>query len=329
MPLFLPSLKSSGHLDQVHITLCNVGSRKLVECDDYENQGWKLFAPNLAIYGFDADVDACDEANLELRNRHINWKELHTPLAIGNAERDATLYVTNNPMCSSLYPPNEVFLKRFWDLSELMNLDFTVEIETTTLDSFCENEGIQDVDFLQVDVQGADLQVLEGASRLLKDSVLGVKIEVEPSPLYLNQPLFAEVDTYLRSQEFTLFDIIFARRARARSPIVSPAHPGQILWGDAFYFYDFLREDLHISRPKTPAQLFKLACIADVMDFQDYALELLEYLTLNYGTDPQYNFADHILAGICSIPGFAEQDLNALPIVASLKDFLTKTPLVL
>jgi len=329
MPIFLPSLKNSGHLDQIHITLCNVGSRKLGESDDYGNQGWNYFAPKLAIYGFDADADACDEANLDLDNRQINWTERHIPLAMGNAEKEATLYVTNHPMCSSLYSPNEVFLERFQHLSEFMNLDFTVEIETTTLDSFCESEDIQEVDFLQIDVQGADLQVLEGASRLLKNSVLGIKIEVEPSPLYLHQPLFADVDTYLRSQEFTLFDVVFARRPRARSPIVSSTHPGQILWGDAFYFYDFLRQDMNLSRPKTPEQIFKLACIADVMDFPDYALEVLEYLTLNYGKDdPKYNFANHIMTGLSHVPGLVEQGLDSLPIMASLKEFITATPSV-
>jgi FkbM family methyltransferase len=328
MPIFLQSLKNSGHLDRIHFTVCNVGSRKLVGCDDYENQGWQVLAPNLTIYGFDADADACDKANLLLNNDQVNWTEHHIPLAIGNAEKESTLYVTNHPMCSSLYPPNEIFLQRFSQLSELMNLDFTVEIETTTLDIFCAQESIQDVDFLKIDVQGADLQVLEGASRLLKDSVLGIQIEVEPSALYLHQPLFADVDTYLRSQEFTLFDVAFARRPRARSPIVSNAHPGQILWGDAFYFYDFLRQDLHISRTITPERLLKLACIADVMEFYDYALEILEYLTLNYGTDPQCNFANHIVAGLHHTPGLETQDLESLPIMASLKDFIALAPAI-
>jgi FkbM family methyltransferase len=323
MPTFLPSLKNSGHLDHIHITLCNVGSRKLSEEDDYAEQGWNFFAPNLAIYGFDADADACDEANLDLIERQINWTERHIPLALGKTKGEAILYVTNHPMCSSLYPPNEVFLKRFVQLPEVMNLDFTIEIETTTLDSFCDGEEIQEVDFLQIDVQGADLQVLEGASRLLKDSVLGVKIEVEPSPLYLHQPLFADVDTYLRSQEFTLFDVSFARRPRARSPIISPAHPGQILWGDAFYFYDLLRQDIHLSRPKTPEQLLKLACMADVMDFSDYALEILEYLTLNYGENPNYNFANQIIETLSCFPEIVEQGLDSLPLIVGLREFIT------
>ena len=40
-------------------------------------------------------------------------------------------------MCSSLYLPNENYLRRFAGIDEVMELDFTVDILTTTLDTFC------------------------------------------------------------------------------------------------------------------------------------------------------------------------------------------------
>ncbi len=82
MSIFLPSLKKSGHLDRIYMTVCNVGSRKISSQDDYGSQGWGIFAPNLSIYGFDADADACDEANANLEARQINWREVHIPLAL-------------------------------------------------------------------------------------------------------------------------------------------------------------------------------------------------------------------------------------------------------
>ncbi|MEQ9486649.1 FkbM family methyltransferase [Coleofasciculus sp. F4-SAH-05] len=321
MSVFLSSLKKSGHLDQIHLTLCNIGSRKVGVNDDYASQGWGIFAPHLTIYGFDADADACDAANADLEARQVNWTEKHIPLALGNSVGESTLYVTQHPMCSSLYPPNEPYLARFAGLPELVNLDFTIGIETTTLDSFCQKEGINEIDFLQIDVQGAELQVLEGASWILERSILAVQVEVEFSSLYLNQPLFADVDTFLRQQDFTLFDLSKAYRLRARSPIQSSVHPGQLLWADAYYFRDLMRED--ISTPlKTPEQILKLACIADIMNFPDYALELLEYLTLQYGTDSCYNFANNILESLAQFPELVQPGLDSLPIVASIRDYI-------
>ncbi|MBW4599567.1 MAG: FkbM family methyltransferase [Calothrix sp. FI2-JRJ7] len=322
MSVFLNSLKKNGHLDQIHMTVCNVGSRKLGLNDDYASLGWEIFAPNLSIYGFDADADACEEANANIEARQVSWKEKHIPLALGSSVGESTLYVTKHPMCSSLYPPNEPYLKRFQGLSELVNLDFTLDIETTTLDSFFQNEVITEIDFLQIDVQGADLDVLKGGYSILENSVLAIQIEVEFSPLYVNQPLFTDVDIFLRHQGFSLFDLATSYRTRSDSPIQSTIRSGQILWADAFYFRDLIREDIDISL-KTPQQIFKLACIADIMHFPDYALELLTYLTLNYGNDAKYNFANSIVKSLSEIPNIGTDGIESLPAINKLKNYIS------
>ncbi|PZO38664.1 MAG: FkbM family methyltransferase [Pseudanabaena frigida] len=323
MAFFLDNLKKNGYLENIHITICNVGSRKLYIQDDYASQGWQIFAPNLSIYGFDADADACDEANADIEARHINWQEIHIPLALGKAIEERTLYVTKHPMCSSLYPPNEPYLARFVRLSELVDLDFSFEIDTTTLDDFCQNEGINEIDFLQIDVQGADLDVLEGASQILNDT-LAIQIEVEFSHIYSNQPLFADVDTFLRKHDFTLFDIAQSYRLRKRSPIRSTSRAGQLLWGEAFYFRDLICENVD-KKLQSPERLLKLACIADIMNFPDYTLEILEYLTLQYGEDSNYNFADTIIESLAQVPDLVNQGLDSLPVVAKIRDYATNS----
>lgn len=326
MATFLATLKQLGYLERMGFTVVNVGSRKISAEDDYAQQGWSLFAPNLKIYGFDADEEACAQANADLARRNIHWIEKHIPIALSNTIGRKTLYITKHPMCSSLYAPNEPLLVRLSGLPELMNLDYTLEVETTTLEVFCQAEGIETIDFLQVDVQGADLQVLQGASSLLQN-ILAIQIEVEFSPLYINQPLFADVDTYLRSQGFSLFDLLMARRLRARSPVANTRHPGQVLWGDAFYFRDLLQAENRDQQ--SPERLFRLACIADVMQFSDYALEILEYITLNYGKEnPRYNFANVIVQVLAQAAKPTGRSLESLPIVASLRDFITQSELL-
>ncbi len=294
MSVFVQHFKKMGRLDNLHFTVCNVGSRKLGHEDEDYGNNWGIFAPNLSIYGFDADEDSCQEANQDLADKGINWQEKHIPLALSDSIGECTLYVTKAPMCSSLYPPNEPYLKRFQGLPELVNLDFSVEIETTTLEAFCEEENITEIDFLKIDVQGADLNVLQGSNSLLND-ILAIQIEVEFSPLYLNQPLFADVDSFLRNHNFTLFDLYSSYRKRYSLNIQSPFHPqGQLLWGDAFYLRDLISEDFLKKDQQNPERIFKLACVADVMGFYDYAAEILVYLTRNFGDDKQYDFTDFI-----------------------------------
>ena len=323
MTLFLKNLKNNGYLDNVHMTVCIVGSRKIDSADDYGSRSWQMFAPNLNVYGFDADADACDEANADLENRNINWKEVHIPLALGKAEEERTLYVTKSPMCSSLFLPNENYLGRFEELSEYAGLDFSFEIDTTTLDSFCQSENISEIDFLQIDVQGADLDVLRGASNLL-NTVLAVQIEVEFSHLYIDQPLFADVDIHLRDNDFTLFDLRLKHCLRNKSPLASKKRAGQVLWGEADYLRDLISEDTK-EENKKPERILKLACIADIQHFPDYALEILIYLTTNHGDNPSYNFADTIVQSLAELTDLEKQGLATLEILEPIKNYMSQS----
>jgi len=229
MAMFVHALKQAGCLDHLTMTVCNVGSRKIDSNDDYATQSWGVFAPNLCIYGFDADPATCEEANADLLNRDIDWVEKHVPVALNDTVGETTLYVTKHPMCSSLYAPNEELLQRFNGLSELASLDHTTRIETTTLDAYSEDNKLLPIDFLQIDVQGADLDVLKGAPSVVDNSTLAVQIEVEFEELYCGQPLFSDIDAYMRERGFKLFELHQTRQIRASSPIPRRTSAGKRL----------------------------------------------------------------------------------------------------
>jgi FkbM family methyltransferase len=316
MAIFLESLKEQGFLDSLKMSIGIVGSRKLSEQDDYSQQGWLHFGENLTIYGFDADADACDAANAELAEREdVNWVEKHIPLALGNSCGEQTLFVTHEPMCSSLYPPNELLMSRFEGLQEAAGLAFEIEIETTTLDQFCQTEAISEIDFLQIDVQGADLDVLKGALELLSRSVFAIQIEIEFAELYKGQPLFADIDTFLRNQHFTLFDIYRSHLRKKSAPITSLHHPGQLLWGEGYYLRDPLGDESLNSLFQTPERLLKLACIADILHFADYATEILEYLTFQHPQKANYNFSSVIIDSFSRLGREYERDFSDLPVI--------------
>lgn len=321
---FLPSLKQSGHLDKMHMTICIVGSRKIENLDDYGNEGWSIFAPNLTIYGFDADDKACALANEDLANRKVSWREKHIAKALSNQIGKTVIYLTKYPGCSSLYPPSQEYINRFSSNSDLIELVDIQEIEITTLDNFCQDEQINEIDFLQIDVQGAEIHVLEGARKILENSVLGILTEIEFSEIYTGQPLFSDVDISLRGQGFTLFDFgKLNRNIRRDTPIFSQSHPGTLSWTDAFYFRDLIQTNINTPL-KTPEKIFKLACLADILSFPDYALELLKYLTINYGNNPNYNFADNIIECLAQVPDIVHQGLDSLPVVTQLKKYITE-----
>jgi FkbM family methyltransferase len=63
--------------------------------------------------------------------------------------------------------------------------------------------GINDIDFVHMDVQGYELKVLSGFGTLL-NRVQAVWMEVSRVPLYLGQPLRDDVMDFMREKSFTL-----------------------------------------------------------------------------------------------------------------------------
>jgi FkbM family methyltransferase len=153
-----------------------------------------------------------------------------------------TLHVARYPGCSSLLAPDPTVINMFTGIgAEPPGGNFAIlktePVETTRLDDI---DGLRAPDFLKIDVQGAELMVLENGRRTL-ESVLVLESEVEFLALYKDQPLFADIDAFLRSQGFLLHKLIEVAGRNFR-PVVTPnpLEPiSQILWADAVYVRDF------------------------------------------------------------------------------------------
>jgi len=77
--------------------------------------------------------------------------------ALGRAAGNADLFIINGTQtgCNSLRPPNA------------MQPTKTLPVRVARLDECLEREGIEHVDFIKMDVEGAEIEVLNGATRLL------------------------------------------------------------------------------------------------------------------------------------------------------------------
>ena len=128
--------------------------------------------------------------------------------------------VTNNLQSSSLLD-----LGRHAMAYPNVNVVEKIQLETTTIDKLVSDERIpSDLDFLLLDVQGAEKRVLSGATELLKSPTLwGVLVEVSLDPLYEGGSTFDEVylsclkplGFYLKSANFNKHgwtDALFLKR---------------------------------------------------------------------------------------------------------------------
>lgn len=156
--------------------------------------------------------------------------------------------------------------------------------EKIGLDEYCQKNNFGPVDFLKVDTDGHDYDVLLSADKLLSEDVIGASVEAPfQGPVHEHANVFCNIDRFMRSKGFTLCDLDAFRYARGDLPlpfyydIPAQTRAGALLWGEAVYFRDLADPDYEKKwgyKP-TPASYFKLACLYDLFGMPDCAAELI------------------------------------------------------
>jgi FkbM family methyltransferase len=115
-----------------------------------------------------------------------------------------------------------------------------VSVAGLRLDDLAADEGVDHVDVLKLDVEGAELLALAGAERLLAtQSVDALEIEVRVLADYEGQPLLADVVAHLADRGYRLFGI----------HDLAEAPSGQLLWANAVFLSDRFRDELAEHHP--------------------------------------------------------------------------------
>ncbi|MCB9034055.1 MAG: FkbM family methyltransferase [Chitinophagales bacterium] len=97
---------------------------------------------------------------------------------------------------SSLLEPNKTL-----EIHDWLKFKDKIEVETSTIDNYCAEKKITTIDFIHMDVQGAELMVLEGAKSMLQ-KIQAIWLEVENVELYKNQPIKTDIEAFLENNNF-------------------------------------------------------------------------------------------------------------------------------
>ncbi len=128
----------------------------------------------------------------ELRSKNPN----SLIVLLGEKEGTKDFYLPadeNTPEGGSFYKENTHYYNNYK----------TISLPICTLDSITANKGF---DFIKIDVQGAELDIIKGGLKTILDSSF---LQLEVSFLNCNQgaPLASEIISYLHSLGFSLYDI--------------------------------------------------------------------------------------------------------------------------
>ncbi|MDR1366172.1 MAG: FkbM family methyltransferase [Holosporales bacterium] len=190
---------------------------------------------------YDADEDSIEQIKSKADGNVIVLSAL-----IAGGSGMTRFYNTFHPTNFSIYKLNERYKNysythypRYGEYicGDGFSVESSIELKSYTLPEIIEKYQIG-IDFLSLDVQGAEYDILVASKDLLKDKVLGVILEAEFVELYKNQKTFDKVHQLMTSAGFSLINIDYMGTWEAISLPVGFRGTGSHIFGDFIYVKD-------------------------------------------------------------------------------------------
>ncbi|MBD2179748.1 FkbM family methyltransferase [Planktothrix sp. FACHB-1355] len=236
-----------------------------IGCSGSLEEKWEQLFPLLSYTGFDPNSEECQRLS-SLPHPYKSAK--YFPYAIAGEEGTKTIYLTERVGCSSLLRPNHQWLNRF-SYHDLFKETGTSSVVCTTLNALANKEGLK-ADIIKIDTQGLELPILQSGDLVLKNAFC---VETETGFLenYIGETTYAQIDEFMRSKGFMMFDIKIYKVGRKNSLIEYGKQ--QPLWCEALWLFDL------IGQGKNPSleEALKYLTICRAMKCFDYGLELSRY----------------------------------------------------
>lgn len=213
--------------DSIFVSYCQNNPLKIIDVGALNGvkEPWNKYLNAIQVIGFEPQEETKKTAPTSLKMDSV---------ALYDKQGVATMYITKRSDSSSLLKPNTDILDRYIN-SESFNIEREIEVETDTLDNQTRKHGIDFLDFIKLDTQGSELNILKNSQEILNNSVFGIEVEVNFINRYVGQNNFSEVDQFLIQNNFELFDLQF-RFHKRKNTFFFGKPKGQITHGTALYF---------------------------------------------------------------------------------------------
>jgi FkbM family methyltransferase len=245
--------KIAGEFAGETLTIIDVGAQKLASEDHVYSPLCRLGLP-YRIIGF----EPLSERLLERNEAEGKCPLVILPYAIADGS-EHTLHVNNDDATSSIYPLDEAFCSSFEHIRTLRTVH-SMLIETKRLDDAIGNVD-EPIDFLKLDIQGAELAALMGAERTLNRTAV-VHCEVEFSAIYKDQPLYPQIQAFLNSRGFEVIDILVSHRYSYEVPS-NTRSADRLIWADAVFFRESRDARTRISQALTSWAVYGKTSLAE------------------------------------------------------------------
>jgi FkbM family methyltransferase len=184
------------------------------------------------VLGFEPDPESFAKLKQSENSKHLK-------LALGDGQ-DHKLSICNAPGMNSILSPRQEWLSLFPMFSNWGTVNSQIPVATSRLDDVKE---AQNARFLKIDVQGAEMMILEHGQQVLNGLAL-LQIEASPSPLYDGEASLWKIGEWLSERGFVLhcFSDLNKRRLKPFGKDEAPFAPSnQLFQVDAVFMPDPLK----------------------------------------------------------------------------------------
>ena len=178
-------------------------------CEGESSLRYQRLFPNARIFSFEPLPSNFDLVKKYIEEYNAGQSIFPFQFCLSDKQEELTFYVSSGKpegasdenwdygnKSSSLLPPSGTI-----DVHPWLKFNQAIKVQSTTLEDFCLSNTISKIDFIHMDVQGAELLVLKGAGDFLQHINM-VWLEVESVELYKEQPLKADIEYFMNSNGF-------------------------------------------------------------------------------------------------------------------------------
>lgn len=252
-------LKKHPELSTGRVTLVDVGASGGID------KRWKILGQNIRVIGFEPDAREFEKLTMD---DHFIW--VNKALYSDNDNHE--LFITKWQTNTSFLRPNVRIIRDLYIEESNFDILRTISVPCEKLDDLVVREDLN-LDALKLDTQGTELYILQGAEKNLENNLFAVESEVEFVELYEGQPLFADIDRFLRAKGYILMDYGNMTFLKGRHSLGLGGPKGFLVAADALYFKS-IDQIYGILKENDKSKFVSIIMICLAYGYSDYAIEI-------------------------------------------------------
>jgi hypothetical protein len=279
----------AGRLRREAFTLLDIG------CSGGIHPAWRVFGDRLKAIGFDPNIEEVERLRAKEKSSGVSYEAAFVgvpedhPMAKLRAGKD---YVGRTPWnrlsVARTMALREEILKRA-DNKALTEINAWPRAKLAPnspvyLPEFIAERGLNDIDFVKIDVDGADFIILRSLFESpVHASILGFMLEVNfHGSDDDSEHTLHNTDRLMRRMGFELFDLSMRRYSSSALPIPyeydmpAQTHGGRLFQGDALYIRDLAAPEMsNVASGLSDEKIAKAVAVFSLSGLYDQAAEVV------------------------------------------------------